>query len=135
MATPLPALRNAIGFPFDLMMAIPWTTLFGPSIPIEDRVDGDTYVLRAELPGLDAERDIRLHVTDGELRIRAERSEEDKRHWRGEFRYGCFTRVVGLPPAARVDTVTATYQHGILEVRAELAEPAERGREIPVKVI
>jgi HSP20 family protein len=51
-----------------------WSPFADWDIPVETYADGDRFVVRAELAGLDPTRDIQLAVVDGELRIRAERS-------------------------------------------------------------
>src|SRR5687768_4447289 len=61
---------------------------------VEDFQDGDQYVMRAELPGIDPDKDVELEVQDGVLTIKAERREERKEPHRSEFRYGSFSRSV-----------------------------------------
>ena len=101
---------------------------FGPPIRVEDFVDKNRYVIRAELPGVDPGKDVEVSVSDGTLTIRAERSEETKERHRSEFRYGSLERTVRLPRGANEDDVKASYTNGILEVSVGLAEakPAER---------
>jgi HSP20 family protein len=89
---------------------------------VEDYVEDDQYVLRAELPGIDPDNDVELTVDNGVLTIKAERREETKESGRSEFRYGAFTRSVTLPAGADEDAVTATYDDGILEVRVPIKE-------------
>jgi HSP20 family protein len=94
---------------------------------IEEFLDGDTLVVRAELPGMDPEKDIEITVSDGVLTISAERLEEiaedDKEQagYRSEFRYGSFRRSVALPAGTSPDVVAAKYDHGVLEVRVPVA--------------
>lgn len=130
----LPSRRGSLGFPFDLM-TLPWQTAFGQNVRVEDFIDGDVYVLRAELPGLDAEHDLRVHVADGALRIHAERGTDQKENAHSEFHYGTITRTIALPVGAKEDTASATYRNGILEVRVELAQSSTRGHDVPVKVM
>jgi HSP20 family protein len=84
------------------------------------RVEGyreeDRYVIRAELPGIDPDKDVEITVTEGVLTVRAERTEEKKEGKRSEFRYGSFSRTCRLPEGADESDVTATYKNGILEV-------------------
>jgi HSP20 family protein len=91
------------------------------SFKIEESHEGDSIVIRAELPGVDPEKDVTVDVVDGELVIRAQRSESrssEKRHvHRSEFRYGSFTRMIPLPSGVDESTMAATYKDGILEVR------------------
>jgi HSP20 family molecular chaperone IbpA len=101
-------------------------------IRIEDRLTEDSYVLRAELPGIDPEKDVEITVADGALTIKAERQEEHKEAGRSEFRYGAFARRVVLPAGAKEDDVTAKYTDGILEVTVGLAKEAAQPKQIPV---
>jgi HSP20 family molecular chaperone IbpA len=84
---------------------------------VEDYVEGSQYVVRAELPGIDPEKDVEITVDDGVLSIKAERREEKKQSHRSEFRYGAFTRSMTLPTGTDENDVTATYGDGILDVR------------------
>ena len=109
--------------------------LFGPpTLRLEEYPDGDAYVVRAEVPGVDPEKDVKVSVADGRLTIAVERTEErtDKTH--SEFHYGTFARTVQLPPAAQEEHITARYDHGILIIRVPVATATAAGREIPVKV-
>ncbi|GGI00247.1 Hsp20/alpha crystallin family protein [Arthrobacter liuii] len=108
------------------------------AIRVEEMVEGNTLVVRAELPGIDPERDVDVTVADGVLSIRAERQEKteqkDKDGYRSEFRYGSFVRRIPLPSGVQEGDVTASYKDGLLEVRAPI--PAEEqgsgGSKIPV---
>jgi HSP20 family protein len=108
--------------------------LLGQGMRMEDYVRDGHYVVRAELPGMDPEKEIDVSVSDGILSIRAERKEEeiDKSH--SEFRYGVFRRQIVLPAGADEGHVEATYDKGILEVdvaiKTEEARKAEK--RIPV---
>ncbi|HZO70064.1 MAG TPA: Hsp20/alpha crystallin family protein [Kribbellaceae bacterium] len=80
------------------------------------------FVMRAELPGIDPDKDVEIAVQDGVLTVRAERREEKKEGRRSEFHYGTFRRSMTLPAGADVDDVKATYIDGILEIRIAVAE-------------
>jgi HSP20 family protein len=98
---------------------------------VEEFVDGDMMIVRAELPDIDPDKDVELTVADGVLHIEARREQrseqKDKDGYRSELRYGSFARNVPLPPGANVEDITATYTDGMLEIRAPLppatAEP------------
>ena len=74
-------------------------------LQIEEELTDDTMVIRAELPGIDPDKDVEITVADGVLNLGAERryekTEEEKGRTRSEFRYGSFTRAVGVPRAQR----------------------------------
>ncbi|MGA8044670.1 MAG: Hsp20/alpha crystallin family protein [Dermatophilaceae bacterium] len=100
-------------------------------------VDGETWVLRAELPGIDPDEDAQLTVADGMLHItadREERTEEDKPDgYRSEFHNGHLERHMTLPAGTVESDIAATYSDGILEVRVPLAEPPKEAAKIPVQ--
>jgi HSP20 family protein len=116
--------------PFDLSLS--W--LLGPDIRIEEKIDGDRYVVRAELPGIDPEQDVQISLAGGDLRLHVERKEEHIEKGHTEFRYGTFYRTIPLPGTAKTDTLSATYQDGILEISALVGEPGPSAKTIPITV-
>ncbi|RZU53381.1 HSP20 family molecular chaperone IbpA [Krasilnikovia cinnamomea] len=104
----------------------------GQLIRFEDRLSDTEYLLRAELPGVDPEKDVEVTVDHGLLIIRAERREEERGMNRSEFRYGGLQRAVRLPGNADEDHVAATYRDGILEVTVPLKAAEPTGRQIPI---
>lgn len=113
------------------------TSGFEPDgIKVEEFTDNGTFVVRAELAGLDPEKDVEVDIKNGTLRIRAERRKEtkveDKNFYRSEIHYGAFYRSLPLPPGAKEEDVKATYKSGILEVRVPVAETPAGGTKIPV---
>jgi len=103
-------------------------------IRIEDYVEDDHYVIRAELAGIDPEKDVEITVGSGYMTIRAERADKTEGKHRSEFRYGSFTRSMTLPPTANEDDVTASYRDGILTISVGLkAEKKESARKIEIK--
>jgi len=103
-----------------------------PLVRIEDYVEDGTYVLRAEVPGIDPEKDLEVSVARDMLSIRGERREEeqDKRHH--EMHYGEFVRSVRLPQGARIDDVKATYTDGVLEVRVPVEPDGTATHTVPI---
>jgi HSP20 family molecular chaperone IbpA len=102
-------------------------------IRVEDYVEDGQYVLRAELPGVDPEKDVDITVAEGCLTVKAERREATEEAHRSEFRYGAFSRSVTLPTGADEDDVKATYANGILEVRVGIkAEKKPEAKHITV---
>lgn len=99
---------------------------------IEDRLETDRYVLKAELPGIDPDKDIEIAVADGVLTISAERREAVSEKGRSEFHYGSFVRRVTLPSGAQDDQLTATYDDGILEISVPIVAAVPEPRSIPI---
>jgi HSP20 family protein len=103
-------------------------------IRIEDFVEGDHYLVRAELAGIDPEKDVEVTVGAGYLTIHAQRHDKTEGKHRSEFRYGSFTRSLPLPGNADEDGVKATYHDGILTVSVALkVEKKEPVKKIEVK--
>ena len=98
----------------------------------EFREDG-TLVIRADLPGIDPDKDVELTVSHGMLHIEAKRRQEEKVEGKGyvrrELRYGSFARSLPLPEGVTEADITATYKAGVLEIRV----PEPKGE--PVKKI
>jgi predicted unusual protein kinase regulating ubiquinone biosynthesis (AarF/ABC1/UbiB family)/HSP20 family molecular chaperone IbpA len=115
----------------------PWTGpppfLTGHVFRLEETIQDNRYVIRAELPGLDPQNDIQVTVDGRILTIRAERRQEDNGPYRSEFRYGSLARAVRLP--ARVDPadVTARYDKGVLEVSVPVRAVKPEGIQIPIE--
>ena len=104
-----------------------------PYVRVEDFVENGTYVLRAEMPGIDPDKDVELTVEGDMLTIRGERREEKKDKNHHEFHYGSFARSVPLPRDIKPEEVVATYTDGVLEVRVPAVGPEPEVRKVPVQ--
>jgi HSP20 family protein len=88
---------------------------WAPAIEVEDA--GDNFVVRAQLPGVDA-NDVDVQVTKQAVVIsgesRNEHKTEEKGYLRSEFRYGTFRRVIPLPAGIQNEHAQAEYTNGVL---------------------
>jgi HSP20 family protein len=111
-------------------------TSWVPAIDILSR-NGD-LVVRAEMPGVDPDRDLDISFQHGVLTIKGERHHEEKideeNYYRLESSYGSFHRSIPLPEKVKADEVKATYQDGILEVVVPKAGKPGAARKIPISV-
>ena len=101
---------------------------------VEETIRDNRYVIRAQLPGLDPDKDIEVTVEGRTLTIQAERRQEDNEPYRSEFRYGSLTRLFRLPAKVDPKDVTARYEKGVLEVSVperEVIKP--EGIRIPIE--
>jgi HSP20 family protein len=123
------------GSPFGLRPAFE-TTAWAPAVDVFSR-DGD-LVVRAELPGVDPEKDIDISVQEGVLSIRGERKREARtdgqNYFRVESSYGAFQRHIPLPEGVKPDDIRATYENGILEVVVPRAAQLSSPKKIPITV-
>lgn len=95
-------------------------TYRGQGIRVEDYTEDGRYVIRAEIAGIDPEKDLDVSVGADYLTIHAERSSKHEGPHRSEFRYGSFSRTLQLPAGADTNDVTAEYADGILTVKVGL---------------
>jgi HSP20 family protein len=101
-------------------------------IPVNEFYRDGSLVVRAELPGIDPDKDVELTVHEGTLHIKATRREEesveDAKFVRKEIFHGSFERTLVLPDGVTESDVKATYKDGILEivVPTPQVEPAKR---------
>lgn len=104
-----------------------------PYVRVEDYVEDGTYVVRAEMPGIDPDEDVTLSVSGDVLTIAGERREEKKEKNRQELHYGSFRRSVQLPRGVQPDQISATYTDGVLEVRVPGVDRESTTVTVPVK--
>jgi len=105
-----------------------------PSVDISETKD--SFVVKAELPGLDA-KDVKVSISGDILTIRGEKKKEeeekDEHHHYVERYSGSFQRVFQLPTAVKGDKVEAIFDKGVLKVTLPKVEEAKK-KEIEVKV-
>jgi HSP20 family protein len=104
-------------------------------IRVEEYQKGDELIVRAEVPGVDVDKDVDITVSDHRLHIEAQRREEEQAERKGfvhrELRYGRFVRDLQLPEGVTESDVSATYTDGILEIRVHVPQGAPPTR-IPI---
>ena len=90
---------------------------------IESSIDGDKFVVRVDLPGVDP-KNIEVQVVNGILTVkgtREEKRESDKASvFRREIRYGSFERAISLPERIKAEDLTAVHRDGVLELSAPM---------------
>jgi len=97
-------------------------------IPPMDLVEtSDSYVLRADLPGL-SEADVNIEFENNVLTISGERNAEhedkDEGYYRVERAFGAFSRSLTLPDGVDPESVQAHFDRGVLEIR--IPKPEQR---------
>ncbi len=99
--------------------------------------DGDDAVVRLELPGVDAAKDVNVEVDKGQLVIRGERRDEHSEEKDGrtlsEVRYGSFRRSFKLPAHVTSDAISASYDAGVLTVRVAGAHKGAEAQRIAIE--
>lgn len=98
-------------------------------IRVEEMQNKDHLEIRAELPGIDPEKDVEITVADGVLTICAERKEHideaEEHRMVSEFRYGSFRRTLHVPKAVKATDIVANYKDGILHITVPLPKSAK----------
>jgi HSP20 family protein len=97
-------------------------------LPAMDLVETDDhFVLRADLPGM-SESDVNIEVEDRVLTISGERKAEHETTKEGYHRveraFGSFSRSLSLPDGVDPESVQASFDRGVLEVR--IPKPEQR---------
>lgn len=123
-------------WPQSMFQGMPWV---GEDIIKVDELRHDsTLIIRAELPGIDPDKDVNLSVSDDALHItarrRVEEESDDQGYYRRELRYGTFKRTLMLPKGVTESDITASYKDGILEIRITLPETVLKpdAKQIPI---
>ena len=95
---------------------------------------GDTFVVKAAVPGVDP-KDVEISVDDDVLTIRGEfnKQEEssDESYLRREIRYGSFQRQLRLPPTVEAEKAQAHFENGLLKLTLP-KKPEARARSIKI---
>ncbi len=106
----------------------------GSRVPVDIREEDGQIVVRADLPGVEKE-DINLKADENSVEISAEASaevkEENEKYFRRERSRRSYRRTVAWPQEVDPETISASYEDGVLEITAEPAE--DTGRDIEVE--
>ena len=107
------------------------------SIPVELIDKEKEYDIKAELPGVKKE-DLDIEIENNYITISAKKEEEhheDKKAYKkSEFKYGEFSRSVYLPQEIDTDKTEATFENGILRIKAQkIYENKNTAKKITVK--
>ena len=97
----------------------------------EEFRDDEQFVIVADVPGLQPDRDISVSITSDVLHIRAGRS-DGVGVPASDLRDGSFTRDIRLPAGIDEWKVSATYDDGLLEIRAPMRDRKGATRVVPV---
>jgi HSP20 family protein len=96
--------------------------------PVDIYENGDNLVLKAELPGINAD-DVEIRVEINTLYLKGERKFEkevkEQNYHRVERSYGTFTRTFSLPNSIDADKVTASFKDGVLTLTMPKKEEAK----------
>lgn len=99
-------------------------------MPMDLYKQGEAYVLKADLPGVDP-GSVDVNVDNGTLTIRAERSLDpsDGVEWISSERFtGSYLRQLALGDGVDAEHISADYSNGVLTVTIPVAERAKPRR-------
>jgi HSP20 family molecular chaperone IbpA len=126
------ARRSPLSEFFGWLDTLPPTWSEERQMAVEFLQEDGQYVIRADLPGVDPDKDIEVSIDGDLLTIRGERREEARDKWHSEVRYGSFRRTVRLPAGCRSAEVTATYDDGVLRVAVPFDKEAAEPQRVPI---
>ena len=105
-----------------------------PNFPVDIAEENGEFVITADLPGVDKE-EINITADEETFESSAESSaeveEENEKYYRKERSTRRFNRRVNFPSKVDAETVEASYEDGVLTIRAEKEE--EEGRDIAIE--
>ena len=123
----------------DMARLIPWTEEGEPQalgIPVDVYETDKEVVVKAEVPGVKKE-DLDINVQENTLTIRAQTKQEsevkEEGYYRRELRTGSFFRAIPLPAEIKQDELKATYDNGVVTIRAPKAAEEKVGRKVTVE--
>lgn len=120
-------------FGFEPQEAIEQAT-WSPKVDVYETEE--SYVLKAELPGLKKE-EIQIDLNDNTLTLKGEKKFDEKvekeNYVRVESSYGAFVRSFTLSDNVNAENISANYKDGILEVTLPKKEEA-KPKEIKVEI-
>jgi HSP20 family protein len=96
---------------------------FVPSIDVSETEN--QFLISAELPGMNKD-DINISLENGRLSISGERSfekeDKGKKYHRVESSYGSFERSFQLPDNVDEESISASYENGLLNISIDKSE-------------
>lgn len=106
---------------------------WSPPLDLSESKDG--FVVKMEIPGLDA-KDVKISLQDQVLTVSGERKKEeekkDERFYRMERSYGAFVRSVRLPSQVDEKKVEAVFTNGLMTITMPKTETG-KGFVVPIK--
>ena len=104
--------------------------------PIASYVDGNTFRINADLPGVEPS-EVELTVKDNQLTLSGERKaapeQQNGNRFQQEMRYGPFARTFTLPEGMTAEELHARYHNGVLEITASLPA-AKLSKQVPIQI-
>jgi HSP20 family protein len=111
-----------------------WEREWAPSLDMSET--RDNYVVKAEVPGIDAKH-IAISLTGDVLTIkgekRQEKEEKEEDYHLVERSYGSFSRSVRIPAEVESNKIKASYKNGILAITLPKSEKV-KAKEVKIKV-
>ncbi|MGZ3598330.1 MAG: Hsp20/alpha crystallin family protein [Ktedonobacterales bacterium] len=130
-------LREAMDHLFQESFVRPTSAMLAAArgtIPVDLTESGDTYVIRATMPGINPDN-IQISVHDNILTIRGEASGEaerkDENYILRERHAASFNRSISLPSPVDADHAQARYENGVLTLTLPKS-PVAQPRQIPI---
>ena len=108
--------------------------LGNPTLSLDVIENGETYVIKAAVPGVDP-KDVEISVDEDVLTIRGEFTKQEEtseeNYLRREIRSGSFQRQLRLPPTVEPEKAEATFENGLLKLSIP-KKPEARARSIKI---
>ena len=107
--------------------------MFEPAVEVADTKD--SIMVKAHVPGVSKDN-LHIDIMDDYLTLKGEMKEEktteEQRFHRKEFRYGAFARTIPLPTTIKAEAAAAQLKDGVLTITLPKGEQS-KAKQIPIK--
>ena len=108
--------------------------LWTPHVDVREQ-DG-RLIIAADLPGVRKD-EVNVEITPEAVTIQGERRREstsdERGYYRSERSYGSFNRTIALPEGAEVDTASASFHDGVLQIELQLPRQQTKARKLEIR--
>jgi HSP20 family protein len=109
-------------------------SMWSPHVEVRER--NGKLLIEADLPGMKRD-DVNVRVEQDQVIIQGERQHhqesEQGDYYRSERSYGSFYRAIPLPDGTNIESATATFRDGVLQVELDMPRQQERGRRLEIR--
>lgn len=127
-----------VGWPMLGWPMLAWGEAAEGLLLVDEYEERGALVVRADVPGIDPEKDLEVSAAEGTLHIcvtcRGGEEEAERVYLRHELPHDeRLRRDLALPEGADSSALRATYDNGVLEIRVPLvSRPRDEPRRVPV---
>jgi HSP20 family protein len=109
-------------------------SMWSPHVEVCER--NGKLLIQADLPGMKRD-DVNVRIEQDQVIIQGERHQQQENqqsgYYRSERSYGSFYRTIPLPEGTNVESATASFRDGVLEIEVDMPRQQQRGRTLEIR--